>query len=177
MSNFYESGKAALTSERDDWETPQRLFDQLNERWGGFSLDAFASDANHKCDEYFTKETDGLRQDWTGHRVFANPPYGRRMRDFTRKCAEETRNGVQICMLVPARTDTAWAWEDVFPHADILFLKGRLKYELNGVPLQSSPFPSMLCLYNLEHEDAVRIRGDGKPFDRDFEQGQQVLFV
>jgi hypothetical protein len=35
MSNFYESGKAALTSERDDWETPQYLFDQLNERWGG----------------------------------------------------------------------------------------------------------------------------------------------
>lgn len=139
-------------------------------------MDAFASDANHKCEHYFTKETDGLIHDWTGHRVFANPPYGRRMREFTRKCAEEAQRGVQIALLVPARTDTVWAWSDIFPHAGILFLKGRLKYELGGSKLESSPFPSMLCLYNLEHEDAVRICGDGRPFERDREPGQQALF-
>lgn len=34
-----------------------------------------------------------------------------------------------------------------------------------------------LAQYANLHEDAVRIRGDGKPFDRDLEQGQQALFV
>ena len=29
MSNFYKAGAAAMTSNKDDWETPQSLFDQL----------------------------------------------------------------------------------------------------------------------------------------------------
>lgn len=28
MSNFYTAGAAAMTSNKDDWETPQKLFDQ-----------------------------------------------------------------------------------------------------------------------------------------------------
>lgn len=30
-SNFYKAGAAAMTSNKDDWETPQSLFDQLDE--------------------------------------------------------------------------------------------------------------------------------------------------
>lgn len=30
MSNFFEAGKAAMTSNKDDWETPQQLFDLLD---------------------------------------------------------------------------------------------------------------------------------------------------
>lgn len=33
MSNFYTAGAAAMTSNKDDWETPQKLFDQLNEEF------------------------------------------------------------------------------------------------------------------------------------------------
>lgn len=53
-------------SEKDDWETPQSLFDKLNEHFH-FTLDAAASDSNHKLPRYYTKETDGLIQDWGGN--------------------------------------------------------------------------------------------------------------
>lgn len=52
-------------SEKDDWETPQSLFDKLNEHFH-FTLDAAASDSNHKLPRYYTKENDGLAQDWGG---------------------------------------------------------------------------------------------------------------
>lgn len=38
MSNFFEAGKAAMTSNKDDWETPQALFDELNYEFN-FNLD------------------------------------------------------------------------------------------------------------------------------------------
>lgn len=38
-SNFYKAGAAAMTSNKDDWETPQSLFDQLDEEFH-FTLDA-----------------------------------------------------------------------------------------------------------------------------------------
>lgn len=52
-------------SEKSDWETPQELFDKLHEEFH-FTLDAAASDHNHKLPRYYTESTDGLRQDWGG---------------------------------------------------------------------------------------------------------------
>lgn len=43
-----------FSSDKDYWETPQSLFDELNAE-SNFTLDAAASDANHKCEKYFTK--------------------------------------------------------------------------------------------------------------------------
>ena len=79
MSNFYKAGKAAMTSNKDDWETPQELFDKLNAIYN-FTLDTAASDENAKCKDYYTIKEDGLKQKWSG-RVFCNPPYGRNMKD------------------------------------------------------------------------------------------------
>lgn len=66
-----------FSSQKDYWETPQSLFDELNAEFH-FTLDAAASDTNHKCDRYFTEQDDGLRQSWAGETVFCNPPYGRK---------------------------------------------------------------------------------------------------
>ena len=54
-----------FTSNKQDWETPQKLFDSLNAEFM-FTLDAAASDANHKCEKYYTVEDDGLKQNWQG---------------------------------------------------------------------------------------------------------------
>ena len=51
------------SSEKQDWETPQRLFDDLNAEFN-FTLDAMASDTNHKVNTYFTQEQDALKQNW-----------------------------------------------------------------------------------------------------------------
>lgn len=148
MSNFYESGKAAMTSDRDDWETPQWLFDEIDEVWH-FDLDPCSTDENAKCDLHYTRDDDGLAMSWGGHRCFVNPPYGRGIGEWMKKAATESRKpGTIVVALVPARTDTAW-WNDwVVPHAtEIQFIRGRLKFERAGVTLSSSPFPSALVRY------------------------------
>lgn len=71
-------------SEKSDWETPQELFDKLHEEFH-FTLDAAASDRNHKLPRYYTEQTDGLKQDWGGSVCSAihptalrKPGYGQR---------------------------------------------------------------------------------------------------
>lgn len=54
-----------MTSSSDSWATPQWLFDELNTKYH-FTLDAAASDENHKCDRYYTVKEDGLTQKWGG---------------------------------------------------------------------------------------------------------------
>jgi hypothetical protein len=44
-----------------------------------FTLDVCATAENAKYALYFTREDDGLKQDWGEHRVFCNPPYGRQL--------------------------------------------------------------------------------------------------
>lgn len=97
-----------FSSETNDWATPQDLYDKLNSVFS-FTLDPCATDANHKCDRYFTEADDGLTQSWDGERVFMNPPYGREIGHWVKK-ASEIKGGLVVC-LVPARTDTRW-WHD-----------------------------------------------------------------
>ena len=49
----------------DEWETPDAFFQDLDREFH-FDLDVCASDENHKCDRYFTKEQDGLSHSWGG---------------------------------------------------------------------------------------------------------------
>ena len=81
-----------------------------------------------------------------------NPPYGREIGAFVRKAATESRKqGTVIVGLIPARTDTRWWWDWVVPHAaEIQFIKGRVKFCIDGVPRQSAPFPSVLVRWGGE---------------------------
>ena len=60
---------ALFSSESENWATPQQTFDNLNYVFN-FALDACADPINHKCEKYFTKEDNGLEQDWSGNKVF-----------------------------------------------------------------------------------------------------------
>lgn len=72
--------------ETDDWATPQALFDTLNTEFA-FTLDPCSNGKNAKCAKFYTVKEDGLQQDWSGERVFCNPPYGRGMGEWVRKCS------------------------------------------------------------------------------------------
>lgn len=61
--------KVHFSTGKDDWGTPQDLFDALNKEFG-FTLDPCADDNNHKCAKYYTVEQDGLAQSWAGKRYF-----------------------------------------------------------------------------------------------------------
>ena len=86
-------GKSALFSSiSDNWETPQEFFNSLNDEFH-CTLDPCSTDENAKCKKHYTREQDGLAQDWTGETVYCNPPYGRDMPKWIQKCYEHFIGG------------------------------------------------------------------------------------
>lgn len=131
-----------FSSKTDDWATPQDFFDKVAERFP-FTLDVCATPENAKCEQFFTKEHDGLQQKWEGV-CWMNPPYGREIGHWVHKAyASSWINGATVVCLVPARTDTKW-WHDYCLKGEIEFIKGRLKF---GGSKNSAPFPSALVVF------------------------------
>ena len=137
------NSEVLFSSKTDDWSTPHEFYDALNEEFC-FTLDPCADDTNHKCDKYFTKVQNGLVPDWSGERVYCNPPYGKGIQEWVAKCANH--DGLAV-MLIPARTDTKWFHQFVYnkPNVEVRFVKGRLKF---GNSKNSAPFPSMVVIFN-----------------------------
>ena len=132
------------SSKNENWATPQELYDKLDAEFH-FNLDPCADDENHKCDRYFTKEQDGLQQNWGGCRVFCNPPYGRQIVKWVRKAWEETRKeNTLVVMLLHARTDTRWFQDYVYHRTEIRFISGRVRF---GGAENNAPFPSMVVIF------------------------------
>lgn len=81
-----------FSSNSCDWATPLDFFQQWDEQFH-FDLDVCATPENAKCARYFTREDDGLVQDWTGHVCWMNPPYGRGIINWMRKAYESALGG------------------------------------------------------------------------------------
>lgn len=140
--------KGIYTSDRDDWETPEELFHELDAEFH-FTLDVAANDKNAKCEEYFTPERNGLLQSWkTSGSVWCNPPYGKDIWKWCKKAFEEAQNGQTVVMLIHARTDTKWFHDWVYGKAEIRFLRGRLKFIKDGNVVWNAPFPSLIVIYS-----------------------------
>lgn len=144
------------SSRSEDWATPPEFFSRLDAVFH-FRLDACASEKNAKCERYFTKQQDALPRDWFPYRsVWMNPPYGRDIARWMKKAYNESRKGCVVVCLVHARTDTKW-WHDwVHQKAQVVFVKGRLKF---GDARNSAPFPSAVVIYGLD--TVIAGAGDG----------------
>lgn len=162
--------KAHYSSKAHDWQTPPALFADLDARFR-FTLDAAASAENAKCARYFTREDNGLAQSWAGERVWLNPPYGREIGAWVRKAWRESRRGALVVCLIPARTDTSYWHDYAMRAAEILLIRGRVRFLRPGALLDNAPFPSALVVFDPARE--------GPPAVRSFsiESGQLALEV
>ena len=81
--------------------------------------------------------------------MFCNPPYGSKETGlWTEKCYREGQKpGTTVVLLIPARTDRASFHDYILGKAEIRFLRGRLKFELDGKPIGTAPFPSMIAIW------------------------------
>lgn len=147
--------KVHYSSKSDKWATPQEFFDRYDAIYG-FETDVCALPENAKCKKYYTPEVDGLSQKWTGV-CWMNPPYGREIGKWVRKAYESARddNATVVCLL-PARTDTAWFQDYVFPYASLEFIRSRIKF---GGAKNGAPFPSVVAVFCPENlnDDVCRI--------------------
>ena len=138
---------AVYSSKRHDWETPQAFFDKLNLEFN-FTLDPCCTPNTAKCKKYYTLKENGLLQDWCGETVFCNPPYGRKLKVWIEKCYNEScKPNTTVVMLIPARTDTIAFHKYIYNKAEIRFIKGRLKFRVDGDEVSRAPFPSMVVIF------------------------------
>lgn len=142
-----------LSSNTDNWATPDYLYKLLDDEFK-FNLDPCADDHNHKCDRYYTKETDGLSIEWGGDdRVFMNPPYGKDIKKWVRKAKDSAeKNGALVVGLVPARTDTKW-WLDCMSASELRFIEGRIKF---GNSKTCAPFPSVIVIWGTPRNPLIK---------------------
>ena len=149
-----QSQQIMFSSTSSEWQTPHAFYDKLDATFS-FDLDPCATPLTAKCEKYFTPKENGLLQDWSGHRVFMNPPYGRGVDKWLKKAFEEsaTPHTTVVC-LIPARTDTKY-WHKYCMKADeIYFVKGRLKFVQQQVTdtaittcCNAAPFPSAVVVF------------------------------
>lgn len=136
--------KVFFSSETNEWETPQYLFDELDREFH-FTLDPCSTHENAKCEKHFTIEEDGLKQSWGGESVFCNPPYAREIQKWVQKAYEESHKpNTIVVMLIPSRTDTRYFHDYILHRSEIRFLDGRVRFSNSDC---NAPFPNMIVIF------------------------------
>ena len=134
----------------DERATPQAFFDYLHRRFA-FTVDAAALPYNAKLPRFWSPEDDGLAQDWTGERVWCNPPFSA-IEPWVIKARD---GGAELAvLLLPAnRTDLDWWHDHIEPERDrggrlkVEFLPGRLRFGIGRMaPLPGTRPPFGCCL-------------------------------
>ena len=143
--------KGMMSSERQDWATPQYFVDAVEKKLGRkFDLDVCAYDHTAKAPNWFTEKDDALTKDWNAPLCWMNPPYGGALPTWLQYAQNQAgKHGNTIVCLIPARTDTAW-FHDIAVKGKIIFLRGRIKFEQDGNDKGSPAFPSMLVIFGEE---------------------------
>ena len=86
--------------------------------------------------------------------MYCNPPYGRELPKWVEKAYRESLDGATVVMLIPARPDTKYWHDIIFPHAAaICYLKGRIRF---GGGDSSAPFPSAVVVFKKDTLGAWR---------------------
>ena len=134
---------ALYSSRSEEWATPLHFFASLDAEFA-FTLDPCATRRNAKCRNFYTKADNGLAQDWGEGIVFCNPPYGRNIGEWAKKCYLASQAGATVVLLVHSRTDTRYFHDWIYGKAELRFIRGRLKF---GDGRQSAPFPSLVAIY------------------------------
>ena len=124
--------KNTFKSNSVEYSTPKEIFEPLQK---GFNivLDVCASGENNKCDIYFSKEQNSLKQDW--HKIgnaWMNPPFSRDLKKWVEKAYTEAQKGINVVCLLPVRSNTIW-WHKfiIDTKSEVRFLKGEIKF--NGM--------------------------------------------
>lgn len=133
-------------SGENEWYTPPALIEAARAVMGIIDCDpASSAIANRtvRAEVFFTRQQDGLVQEWNGN-VWLNPPYEQPfMGQFAaRLCGQYGEGRIrQACVLVNNATETAWFQQLLGAAAAVCFPRSRIKFlnvrgEACGAPLQ-----------------------------------------
>lgn len=107
----------------NEWYTRPKYIDAASEVMGSIELDpASCAAANEivKAERYFTKEQNGLLQEWRARSLWLNPPYGRSgkmigmhqssIKLFVDKCLDSYQRGSVLQAIILATTEVNARW-------------------------------------------------------------------
>jgi DNA N-6-adenine-methyltransferase (Dam) len=151
---------------REDWRTPPEVIALLRALWGrrpdldpcaprdvrhGFASGGYGGPAG--------TPGDGLAAAWAkeARTVYVNPPFGG-LAEWSEKCSSEARQGAEVVLLLPARTDTRYWHESIATAQACCFWRGRMRFV--GAPA-SAPFPTALVYWG---HDVAGFRRVFSPF-------------
>lgn len=141
----------------DSWETPQDLFDELNEEFN-FTQDLCAASYNKKCRAYFNDLFCGASYTLFDHVCWMNPPYSN-PKPFVQRAWDIAEHNLVVCLLKCDPSTQTWAifWDyekhQPRPGCQIRFFPKRIKFTPPvGVNGKSGPtFPSCLVIMDRRH--------------------------
>lgn len=132
----------------DEFATPSWYWQLVADAVGGFDLDpASGAEDEPRASTRFTKEDDGLSQQWFG-KVWLNPPFSEKT-EWLKKAHKEYHDGNAelVVILLPVDTSTQW-FHGYAADADLLhFQKGRLKFSGGGSSNRNPNFGIMLVVF------------------------------
>lgn len=142
---------------RDDWCTPPEIIAAVRKTFRGrIGLDpcSNASSIVNARVEYRLPEHNGLTEPWRERTIYVNPPFGRGIGRWTKRCVETYRvTGAEVIALLPATPDTeAWC-ENVEFAAYVCFVHGRITFL--GAP-RGAPCPSAIVYWGSHRERFAR---------------------
>ena len=95
---------------QDGYRTPDYIYKYYHKQYN-FVCDVAASEADRKCMNYYTKESDGLCQSWFISN-FCNPPYSRKngnyLGDWVERGYIESQNGSTSLFILPLGFTSKW---------------------------------------------------------------------
>ena len=136
------------TSQSDEWQTPQWLFDSLDSEFG-FTFDGAATKENALCRKYATKhDTTNMDADWSDERVFCNPPYSDIETFVHRALWSSAPKAELVVLLLPVRTDSNWHRWLVESKAELRYYRKRISFLQDGQPMKSPRFSTLVAVVN-----------------------------
>jgi len=149
---------------KDNWETPvfEKMGGKTLQEWQDHLnihplLDVCATAANRKCEQYFNKKQDGLKQEWTKD-FFGNFPYSNVKTWMKKAYLQHVKYNVNAMILIYSKTDTAFWHDYVENKSEVHFIRGRVRFLIDGkrpvtinkqgkeVKL-AAPYPSCFVIY------------------------------
>ena len=122
---------ASLTHKSDEWATPTSLYQ-------AFMKQGFKDPCPLGC------KTNALETRYENERLFVNTPFSK-LKEFALWIIEQAKQGCDIYLLMPTRTDTRY-FKALFEYGfdEIIFIHKRLRYNDS----KTAPFNSMVLHIN-----------------------------
>ena len=107
-------------ADTDDWQLDPNLFAFLDDLWGPFTLDTFATPANALCGRFFSKfrtpgsaGVDAFANFWGNDLLWINPPFGAIAQVLSKLRSDRAR----AALIIPLWAGRHW-WPILFPDGD-----------------------------------------------------------